>query len=201
MQDDKIKPEEAFNNRGFKTKDMEAIYKWKKDPWNHEIEVKKHEFIGSLIQRYMKEGSKTLLDIGCGEGYVLKTLKRIMPDISMRGIDASITALSRAAVTVPGLELINGNIVSVRYPNTDIILASDVFYYVTSEEYPLMIENVIASLSENGILVIIEHVRTTKYSVKAFSPRLSLLVSSRSNEGCDYTYRYLVFRNQVKGRL
>ena len=49
-----------------------------------------------LISRYHLSNESSILDIGCGKGYLLYEIKKILPEIKIIGIDISVHAIQSA---------------------------------------------------------------------------------------------------------
>jgi SAM-dependent methyltransferase len=54
----------------------------------------------ALIQEYGLSHTSSILDIGCGKGFLLYEFKRLLPGISVTGLDISTVALKQAHDTV-----------------------------------------------------------------------------------------------------
>ncbi len=63
----------------------------------------------NLIKRYKLNNSSKILDIGCGKGYLLYEIKKILPDIIIRGFDISKYAI-KSAPKILKKDLYIGNI-------------------------------------------------------------------------------------------
>lgn len=107
---------------------------------------------------YVKPGSATILDIGCGAGnYTLKMLEKI-PNLDCTLIDLSMPMLERAkervsAETTGKVEIIQSDILEVALPRNqyDIVLAASVLHHLRSDkDWEKVFNNIYQSLKPGG---------------------------------------------------
>ena len=69
-----------------------------------------------LINHYKLDCNSRILDIGCGKGYLLYDLKKLLPGISLKGIDISNYALENSKDEIKD-SLTLGNASDLPYPD------------------------------------------------------------------------------------
>jgi len=94
------------------------------------------KFFSSLDYFVEKAKPGRILDIGCGEGYVIKHLRERNGDILIEGIDNSTEVLDKARELNPGVNFIHGSIYSIpKVDNSfDLVLASEVLEHLDEPE-------------------------------------------------------------------
>lgn len=88
---------------------------WKRKP-EHEILMKK---VASLIV------GKTVLDVGCGIGYLCEYIH----DVVYLGVDQSADMLKRARERYPNVRFMQGNLYTVELPKFDTVVCLDVLHH------------------------------------------------------------------------
>jgi SAM-dependent methyltransferase len=113
--------------------DFEGLYKNFSDPWNqleqHKNDGEKKKLILSLCN-YLKNkfGFHNLIDIGCGLGHLTYDLSNA--GFHANGIDISKTAIEKAKNNYPSINFQVGKILDFEKFSPEIILMSDVTWYV-----------------------------------------------------------------------
>lgn len=76
-----------------------------------------------------------LIDIGCGDGYILKEIKRVFPNFRLFGIDLSETRLKRAEKLVPTAALNKGDVQNMPFNAEvfDIAICSEVIEHIRDD--------------------------------------------------------------------
>jgi len=79
---------------------------------------------------------KSLLEVGCGEGYVINVIKKKFPKISVRGIEVDDATLKKAITIHPNLDFKKGNIykIDLKDNSFDVILSVEVLEHLTNPE-------------------------------------------------------------------
>ncbi len=67
-------------------------------------------FVRDVIELYRKTNGKSILDIGCAEGYVLNQIHENFPDVRCEGLDISEESLACGRKHFPGLSLRQGDL-------------------------------------------------------------------------------------------
>lgn len=99
--------ERMLNNKAFSS---DIAKKYEKDYWDGKkqfgyggythIPDRWKNFIKKLIKTYRLNKDSTVLDIGCGKGYLLADLKKTLPGIKVFGYDISKYAIENAHLEV-----------------------------------------------------------------------------------------------------
>jgi len=73
-----------------------------------------------------------LLELGCGEGFLLSAVKKKLPDLPMLGLDFLDQALQDGHTLFPDLRLEKGDIYSINQPDKswDVVVASEVLEHL-----------------------------------------------------------------------
>lgn len=109
----------------------EKLFQVSPDPWNFEqsrYEKKRFNYIFSLIKSVEP---KSILEIGCAEGYLTKRLLGICSNIV--AVDISETAIKRARKFAPRPKYIVGDIMKLKkiaYMPYSLAVATEVLYYL-----------------------------------------------------------------------
>ena len=110
-------------------------------------------FIKWADKRYLKGNSKTLLDIGCGNGVLLSILKR---SYQSKGLDISMEGTALARQKVKGVEFIAANMLNFELNERfDIITCFDAIDHGDDlrKEITKTLKNIYNHPKDNGVLV------------------------------------------------
>lgn len=103
-------------------------------------------FLSSLSNEVLDLKPTKVLDIGCGEGFVIKNLKKTMPEIRFAGIDISSEAIQEAKDEIPEGQFYNLDISNpvmqngLLEENFDIVMSLEVLEHIP--EYEKALENI-----------------------------------------------------------
>jgi SAM-dependent methyltransferase len=111
----------------------------------------------SQIAKFLNQYQiKTALEVGCGLGFVCHELS-LKSSANIKGVDISIEAISRAKKKFPEYKFMVGDITSKNFfleSNLfQCVILNQLLWYVL-EELPLTINNAIAMIEENGLLIV-----------------------------------------------
>lgn len=80
-------------------------------PYEDAGEVHMHEILFPAVAASIRRhGPKTVLDLGCGNGYLTNKLKQSFPGISFAGLDPSETGIAQATSAYPELLFRQGSV-------------------------------------------------------------------------------------------
>lgn len=92
--------------------------------------------IGRFHRRFVKAlrdiAPASILEVGCGEGYLLNTIRAAFPDIHLRGVDILDEALIEGRRLFPDLDLQHGDIYRLNETDRswDVVVASEVLEHL-----------------------------------------------------------------------
>ncbi len=70
------------------------------------------EVANNIVEKYKLEGNVKILDIGCGKGFLLYELSKILPEADIKGIDISEYAISNSKEEISN-NLTKGNAINL----------------------------------------------------------------------------------------
>ena len=116
----------------------------------------RNQLIVWALRRYFPR-AESLLEIGCGTGFILSGIKEALPEITLTGSEVFGAGLRFAAQRLPGVELFQMD--ARRIPFTeefDVIGAFDVLEHV-KEDSEVLSQMYQATRQQGGILVTVPH--------------------------------------------
>ncbi len=113
-------------------------------------------FRRGLLKAVADARPATVLDAGCGEGFVTEWLRGALPRARIAGVDASEAALARAARRVPDADLRPGDVRALPYPDGafDLVVCTEVLEHVEDPETAL---RELLRVSRGRVLVTVPH--------------------------------------------
>lgn len=95
-----------------------------------------NNFYKSLISIIKPLHAKTILDVGCGEGFSLSKIQEQHIGVSLKGIDYSRKAISIGKKMFPKLSLKKGSIYKLPYKNNafDLVLCTEVLEHLNDPQ-------------------------------------------------------------------
>ncbi len=93
--------------------------------------------IRALVSFLRTEPTASVLDIGCGDGAILRHIKRALPNITVRGVE-----LYLDTVPISNIPITEANAVSDPLPETDTALAILMIHHLTPQQVQSMVRNV-----------------------------------------------------------
>jgi SAM-dependent methyltransferase len=114
-------------------------------------------------------GARSMLEVGCGTGFVLAGVAEALPRLQLTGSEASAEGLAFAAARVPGATLVQMDALHIPYrAEFDVVGAFDVIEHV--EDDRAMLAELAAALVPGGglLLTVPQHPRLwSEYDVRA----------------------------------
>jgi SAM-dependent methyltransferase len=119
-----------------------------------------HHYVNSLraLKNYLsKQSFKNLLDIGCGDGFFLRSLKQIYPDREFAGIDLSLRAIGFARAFTKDVEFIAADVTQQPFNGKrfDIVTSVAVWEHVPPEDLKSFVRAHYELLENGGRLLVI----------------------------------------------
>lgn len=111
-----------------------------------------HQYGNDLIEMIAAEENSTVLDLGCGNGVLSKTLQD--KGFIVKGIDASMELLDIAKKNYPDIEFIQADATDFSLPEpVDVVFSNAVFHWIDKEWQVDMLKCVHNALKDNGQFV------------------------------------------------
>lgn len=97
-------------------------------------------FINTLIEFIQTASPFVILDIGCGEGVILRQLNSILPDMKLYGLDIDVGLLHVAQNITPNSQHIMGSIYRLPIPNqfSDLVICTEVLEHLCEPKQALI---------------------------------------------------------------
>ena len=90
-----------------------------------------------MLRRYFPS-AQTLLDVGCGTGYVLAGIRRRCPSLVLTGCDVRLTTLLEARRQMPDIQFFAADVFAVPYESEfDVVVALDVLEHIDDDRAAL----------------------------------------------------------------
>lgn len=142
-------PEMAHNGGGFKADFFASLAALEaKNFWFRS----RNKVISWVLNRY-KPNFKSMLEIGCGTGFVISHLVKQFPDVKFSGSEIFTAGLSHAAKRVQSANLMQMDARKIPFINEfDIIGAFDVLEHIKEDE--VVLKEIYKALNTNGMLVL-----------------------------------------------
>ncbi len=105
-----------------------------------------------LIQRLKNENFNALIDIGCGDGRLVRELSIEFKNKKILGIDYSTQAINLAKILNNNCEYHQADITTQIIQKVDLVTLIEVFEHIPPEMADNFVEGICNHLNENGIL-------------------------------------------------
>ena len=106
-----------------------------------------------MVRLFRKElEGKAVLDVGCGEGYFLASVARLLEHKRLMGIDVSIPPQSKRH---PEIEFISKDIIRFDVDRQfDVVFSDQVLEHIASADLPTHLKSIKRSLRSGGLLIV-----------------------------------------------
>lgn len=152
MERKKINPEATLSEKYF-----EELYSKNRDPWNFETSKYEEEKYNATIAAIPVGNYNKALEIGCSIGVLTEKIATLSNHLV--AIDISNTALNQAKERLKSASNVEFRLggIPTAFPegDFDLILMSEVGYYLSMEDLLLTRAKIANSLNQNGILVLV----------------------------------------------
>ena len=112
----------------------------------------RNRLITWALQKYFPH-AESLLEIGCGTGYVLSGIQKTRPDLTLNGSEIFVSGLDFASQRLNNIELFQMDARKIPFDSEfDVIGAFDVIEHITEDE--LVLSEIFRSLNRGGGLLI-----------------------------------------------
>ena len=98
-----------------------------------------------------------ITDIGCGYGFLSYMLFYLSEDRKITGIDydeEKIEVANNCFAKTERINFVSGNASTMKFEKSDVFILADMLHYLTPEEQKSLLENCVAALNENGMIII-----------------------------------------------
>lgn len=107
-----------------------------------------------------KDNPKTILDLGCGNGFFTFAFANKYPNLKVIGIDNAEKQIAAAQeiqrnTKIENVDFILGDIQIGTLPKSDVIIAPFVFGYFDDEKLYKVLKNIFDALDKDGLLIVI----------------------------------------------
>jgi protein-L-isoaspartate(D-aspartate) O-methyltransferase len=119
----------------------------------------------AMAQHYRLKAGDTILDVGCGKGYLLYEFTQVVPGIQVAGVDISSYALDHAKEEVkPFLQV--GNVVALPYPakRFDFVVSINVLHNLYNYELRQALQE-IERVGRDHKYIVVDSYRTEEEKV------------------------------------
>lgn len=104
------------------------------------------------IMRAFPKGFTSLIDVGCGDGYLLFKVRQKYPRATLYGLDVSSGRLMTTKKKVPLSHLVRSNVFSLPFPNNsfDVVVCSELLEHM--ENYETVVDELVR-ISKRQIII------------------------------------------------
>jgi len=108
-----------------------------------------------ILEQTRPKQNSNLLDIGCGDGKLMKKISIFRPDLKIDGLDLSDNLASQAREINPDSNISSGDILDIELPSSayDVIFSFSFLQYIPPEKVVALQSKLIASVKPGGLLI------------------------------------------------
>lgn len=140
----------------------------------------------AAVLAYLEPGT-TLLDVGCGEGYLLALAAESIGDLKLVGFDHDERRLAQATSALEGLDatLWAADAREVELPDADAVAVLDVLHYQPAVEQDAILARLAESLKPGGVMLVRDGRSDGGWrsTVTAMSERVAIAVGRHKGDG------------------
>jgi len=129
-----------------------------------------------------------LLDVGCGEGYLIAAATAYRPALRAVGLDHDprrLRTAQRAHASEERVEFRHGNAAAAALPPADVIALLDVLHYLPHDAQDALLRSCLGALREGGVLIVrdAEPGRRWRSGVTKFAERIARVCGRHRGAG------------------
>ncbi len=96
-------------------------------------------FLSTVADMVERSSVRTVLDVGCAEGFVSQHVRRYVDGVILFGVDLDVKALARGRVLHPGLRMVVGDALNLPMGNgcVDMVMCTEVLEHIPTPERAL----------------------------------------------------------------
>lgn len=113
-------------------------------------------FKKQLVAQVVALKPASILDVGCGEGFIAEEIMKQLPEVSYTGIDMSETAVASAKELNPTATIATGDVLDLQFDDAsfDLVICSEVLEHVKP---PIEALSELRRVSKKELLVSVPH--------------------------------------------
>ncbi len=139
-------------NTSLSTKDIISYYENEAEEVPIFGSIREIGLAENIIRVFPNKSFQRVIDIGCGDGYLLYKIREKLPQASLYGLDVSHGRINTTKENVPSTFLLRGDVHFLPFPNNifDLVICSELLEHV--EYYTKMIDELIR-ISKGYIII------------------------------------------------
>ncbi|MBX2800183.1 MAG: methyltransferase domain-containing protein [Myxococcales bacterium] len=153
----------------------------------------------AAVMPYLRDGH-VVLDVGCGEGYLLALASTVYSDLTVVGIDHDGRRLGQARVALEDLDarFVEGDARSVHLPDADVISCLDVLHYQSPDAQDALLARLAGALRPGGVLLVrdAEARAGIRSAITALTERVAMALGRHRGDGV-----FLRPRGELRGAM
>ena len=158
------------------------------------------EVVKDIASFYHLDESSSILDVGCGKGFMLYDFKRLLPGLSVRGIDISEYAIANSKYEVSDV-LSVGNAKDLPFPDNsfDLVLSINTIHNLDEFECSQALKE-IERVTRKDAFVVVDAFASHEEEKRMYDWNLTALTIKSTSDwkdffsNCGYTHDYYWFK-------